>query len=78
LNAAPIDYSENFSSTLTLKSPFGTHCGLDGVPFKLNPRFEAKHAKSSPTNAIGDPLLNTDLSTFEYNFRLEKSIIAQR
>lgn len=72
------DLSQDISSSLNLRSQFGTHCGLDGIPFKLNPRFEALSLQSNLNAGTNDPNLDINFDAFNYNFRLEKSILGQQ
>ncbi|KAI6183326.1 hypothetical protein M3Y97_00477400 [Aphelenchoides bicaudatus] len=76
-SAVPTDLAQGLSSSLNFRSPFGAHCSLDGVPFKLNPRFTVQSTSPSSESALADPLLDLNLDTLDYNFRLERSIIGQ-
>lgn len=71
------DLSQGISSTPTLRAPFNAHCGLDGVPFKLDPRFNIQSLTTSPNVNSNETNLNVNLDSFDYNFRLERSILGQ-
>jgi len=72
------DLTQGISSPLNLRAPFGTHCGLDGVPFKLSPRFSTQPSGNSATANSVNPNLNINLDAFDYNFRLERSILGRQ
>ncbi|KAI6172557.1 hypothetical protein M3Y98_00986300 [Aphelenchoides besseyi] len=57
--------------SLTMRAPFVSHRPLDGVPFKLSPKFEPK----GTVGVISQFEVQTAALDSDYNFRLERSIV---